>query len=98
MAKIGRALSVCGTAGRRVHLASESGLLSCYNILEDVALGDNHSTRVALECVSAVGVEVVVDGVDEGVSADLGRAAGSVVDVVALEGDQVARAGKVQSP
>ena len=45
-----------------------------------------------------VGVEVVVDGVEEGVTSNLGRAAGGVVDVVALEGDHVVGTGEVHAP
>lgn len=45
--------------------------------------------------VLAVGVEVVVDGVEQGVAGDLGAAAGRVVDVVTLEGDHVVAAGEV---
>lgn len=44
------------------------------------------------------GVPVVVDCVQQGVSADLGSAAGGVVDVVPLHGDQVAGAGQVDGP
>jgi hypothetical protein len=39
--------------------------------------------------VAVVVVPVVVDGVEEGVATDLGAAAGGVVDVVVLEGDQL---------
>lgn len=45
-----------------------------------------------------VGVEVVVDGVEKGVTSDLGGAAGGVVDVVALEGDHVGAASEVHAP
>ena len=45
-----------------------------------------------------VGVEVVVDGVEDGVASDLGGAAGGMVDVVALEGDHVVAAGEVHAP
>lgn len=50
---------------------------------------------VDLTYVLAVGVEVVVDGVEEGVAGDLGATAGRVVDVVTLEGDHVVGAGEV---
>ena len=52
-------------------------------------------TACGLTYVLAVGVEVVVDGVEQGVAGDLGAAAGRVVDVVALEGDHVVAAGEV---
>lgn len=39
--------------------------------------------------MARVGVPVVVHGVEEGVAADFGRAAGGVVDVVSFEGDEV---------
>jgi hypothetical protein len=73
-------------------------LLSLHNVLEDVALSQNLGARVGLECVLAVGVEVVVDSVKECVTTDLGAAAGSVVDVVLLEGDKVVATGQVDSP
>ena len=66
------------------------------DVLEDVALGDD--VGAVVEGVARVGVEVVVDGVDEGVAADLGGAAGCVVDVVALEGDEVVGARQVERP
>lgn len=41
---------------------------------------------------------VVVDGVQERVAADFGRAPGGVVDVVSFEGDGVLRAREVERP
>lgn len=43
-------------------------------------------------------VEVVVDGVEEGVTSDLGGTAGAVEDVVVLEGDHVVGTSKVDAP
>ena len=48
--------------------------------------------------MAAVVVEVVVDGVQERVALDLGGAAGGVVDVVALEGDEVGGSVEVDAP
>lgn len=43
-------------------------------------------------------VEVVVDGVEEGVSSDFRGSAGGVVDVVVFEGYHVVGAGEVKAP
>lgn len=91
-------LAGCVVGSRREELARKTRLSGSLDVLEYVALSDNLGTRVGLEGVSGVGVEVVVDGVDKGVAGDLGGAAGGVVDVVALEGDKVVAAGEVQSP
>lgn len=40
----------------------------------------------------------VVHSVEDGITANLGRAAAGMVDVVALQGDLVVRAGGVQGP
>lgn len=48
--------------------------------------------------VGRVVVPIVVDGVEERVSLDFGRSAGEVVDVVALEGDEVLGTVEEQSP
>ena len=66
------------------------------HILEHVAL--RHDVRPVVESVTRVGVEVVVHGVQQGVAADLGGAPRGVVDVVALEGNQVVGARQVQRP
>lgn len=48
--------------------------------------------------MARVRVEVVVDRVQQRVTIYLGGAAGGVVDVVSLHGDQVLRAGEVDAP
>lgn len=48
--------------------------------------------------MSTVGVEVVIDSVQERVSADFRAAAGGVVNVVVLQGDEVVGAGEVDAP
>ena len=48
--------------------------------------------------MAAVGVPVVVDGVEEGVAGNLRAAAAGVVDVVALESDQIVGASEVHGP
>jgi hypothetical protein len=80
------------------HLTGQTGLLRLHDVLEHVALREHLCARVRFERVLAVRVEVVVHGVQEGVAADLGGAAGSVVDVVLLEGDQIVAAGQVDAP
>lgn len=79
-------------------LAADGAVDGGLDVLEDVALGQDHAAGVDLEGVARVGVEVVVDGVHEGVAGRLGRAARRVVDVVALERHQVRRAGHVDAP
>lgn len=65
-------------------LATKTRLLRLNDVLENISLGEDLRARVGLESVLAVGVEVVVYGVEERVACDLGRAAGCVVDVVLL--------------
>lgn len=60
-----------------------------FDILEHVSLRDYRSACADLEGVTGVGVPVVVDGVQEGIAADLGAAAAGVVDVVAFHRDHV---------
>jgi hypothetical protein len=96
VAEISLAGRVVGSGSK--DLAGKTRLGSRNNVLEDVALSDDLGAGIGLEGVLGVGVEVVVDGVEEGVTADLGGAAGSVMDVVALHGNEVVRTGKVDSP
>jgi len=81
-----------------VQLAWQAGLLRLNNVLENVALSNDLGAGIGLESMLAVGVEVVVDGVEEGVAADLGGAAGGVVNVVTLEGHEVVGASEVYAP
>lgn len=92
------ALAVGAAGGRSKHasLVLQHGGL---HVLEDVALGQDLSTRGSVvESVAGVVLPEVVDRVEHGVSADLGGSAAGVVDVVALQGNLVVRAGRVQSP
>jgi len=68
------------------------------DILESVALSDDGSASADLKGVAAVGVPVVVNGVEESVAGNLGAATAGVVDVVALKGDHVVGAGEVHGP
>jgi hypothetical protein len=77
---------------------SRSVLDGRFHAGEHVALGKNLGAGGDLEGVSAVVFPVVVDGVQDGVACNLGSAAGSSMDVVALEGDGILRAGEVESP
>lgn len=97
-AQVGRADGVGGGVGGGEQLALDVGQDGRGHVLEDVALGQDHGARVDLEGVVGRRVPVVVDGVQERVAGDLGAAARGVVDVVVLEGHQVARAGEVQRP
>lgn len=48
--------------------------------------------------MAGVIVEVVIDGVQESITPDFGRAAGGGVDVVVLHRDEIGRAGEIYSP
>jgi hypothetical protein len=63
----------------------DSGL----DVLEEVSLGENLGFVAGLEGVAGVVGPVVVDGVEDGVSGDLGGAAGGLGDVVVLHGDHL---------
>lgn len=81
--------SVGARAGAAEELALATRLDGGSDILEDVALGEDHAAGVDLEGVALDVVPEVVDGVEESVSGDFGPAAGSVVDVVVLERDKL---------
>lgn len=84
------------------------------NVLEHVTLGENHTTATDLEGVAGRVVPVVVDleifsmhdlterdrtyCVKQSVALNLGAASTEVVDVVALESDEIARAIEVDTP
>lgn len=71
----------------------------CDDVLEDVALGQDVGVAgAAVERVPAVGVPVVVHGVQQRVAADLGRTSRCVVHVVALERHEVRASREVQCP
>lgn len=78
-------------AGRAVGVRDEDLALLAIddgvNALKQVTLGEDLGARVDLESVAVDVAEVVVDGVQEGSSGDLGASAGGVVDVVVLQGD-----------
>lgn len=85
-----------GEGGEDAALVLEHGGL---DVGEDVALGEDLAAGGAVvEGVARVVLPQVVDGVQHGVAADLGRAAARVVDVVALQGDLVVGASGVQRP
>jgi hypothetical protein len=96
VAEVSLAGSVVG--GGSEDLAWKASLGSLNNVLEDVTLSDNLGAGIGLESVLGVCVEVVVDGMEEGVAGDLGGAAGGVVDVVALHGDEIVGSGEIDSP
>jgi hypothetical protein len=85
-------------AGAVEQLTRQTSLLRQLDVLEHVALSKDLSAGVGLESVLGVGVEVVVDCVEERVAADLGGAAGGVVDVVLLQGDEVVGASQINTP
>lgn len=97
-AEVGGADGVAGGVGGGEELALNVGQDGGGDVLEDVALGENHGTGVDLESVVGGRVPVVVDGVQQSVAGDLRATAGGVVDVVVLEGDQIAGTSEVQSP
>jgi hypothetical protein len=95
VAEVGLASGEVG--GGSEDLAGKARLGGSIDVLEHVTLSENLGARVSLKSVSD-GVEVVVDGVEEGVAGNLGRATRGVVDVVVLEGDGVGGTGEVQAP
>lgn len=99
MAEVGRAGSI-GAAGRAgKDLAADArGVDHEVHVLEDAALDDDVGAAVDLEGVAGIGVPVVVHGVQQGVSGDLGRATGGVVDIIAFEGNEIVGTGEVHGP
>jgi hypothetical protein len=95
-------------------LARDGGLGDDLDVLEDVSFGDDVGTGADLEGVAGVVGPVVVDlfsladvkgrgmkgtySVQHSVTLDLGGTATGVVDVVALHGDHIAGASKVDTP
>lgn len=99
VAQVRGARRVAGGVWAVEHLAREAARLDLGDdILEHGALDYYHRAGVHLERVARVGVPVVVDCVEEGVAADLWGPPRGVVDVVALEGDEVVGAGEVEAP
>lgn len=96
MSQVRRALRVGGGVWATEEIASV-GQERSDDILEDVALGHDVAGG-DVKGVSGDGVPVVVDCVQQGVASDLGSATRGVVDVVALQGDQVVGASEVDSP
>jgi hypothetical protein len=85
------ASGVGARVGAAEELASAVGVDRVDDVLEDVALGDDLAAGVDLEGMALDVVPVVVDGVEESVSGNLGAATGGVVDVVVLECDKLRR-------
>jgi hypothetical protein len=99
LARVAKILLARRGAGRGIEqFTTKTSLLRLNDVLENISLGKDLRARVGLEGVLAVGVEVVVYGVQERVACDLGRAAGGVVDVVLLEGHEVVGTGQVDAP
>lgn len=76
---------------------SSKVLLSGLHIVENTSFDQDVAGR-SLKRVPGVVGPVVVDGMEESVLVDLWRAAGGVVDVVALEGNLVILAREEESP
>ena len=68
------------------------------HVLKHIPLRHHHPTSAIIKRVARVGVEVVVDSVQQRVAVHLGRAARGVVDVVTLHGDEVLGARQVDAP
>lgn len=96
-------------------MAVHGGFNDGVDVLEHVALGEDHAARTDFEGVAGGVVPVIIDlkqlsthglkeegertyCVKQSVALDLGAATTKVVDVVALEGDEVARAIEVDTP
>lgn len=98
VSEVGGASCVGGAIWRGEHEACDGRVLGGDDVLEDVALGDDHGARVNLKGVARVGVPVVVDGVEESVAGHLGATARGMVDIVVLEGDEIGGTGEVEAP
>lgn len=68
------------------------------HILKHVPLSHNHPASPIIKRMPRVGVEVVVDCMQQRVAVHLGRPAGRVVDVVPLHSDEVLGAREVDAP
>ena len=95
--KVGSAGSISSSSSSTEQFSSVAEKRG-YNVLEDVALSNYLTAGSNVESVARVGIPVVVDGVNERVSADLGTAARGVVNVVVLHGDKVGGASQVDGP
>lgn len=96
--EVGGANLVNASARRSEQLSINGRLNNSIDVLENVALGEDVTTGTDLECVAGVVVPVVVDGVQESVTLDLGATSTGVVDVVALQGDEVGVTIEVDTP
>jgi hypothetical protein len=92
------ASSVGGGGWCGEEFAAHGSVEDGWNVLENVTFSKDVSTLTDLESVSAVVVPVVVDGVEESVSLDLGGSSAGVVDVVALHGDEIVGSVEVDTP
>lgn len=95
MTEVRRAGGVGVAVGAREDLARGCAADHVPGVLEHVALRQDLSARIDLERVATALIPVVVDGVEQCVAADFGGASRGVVDVVALEGDEVVGSGEV---
>lgn len=98
MSEVSVARLASSSRRRNIEFTIHLRLGNSSNVLEHVALGKHIAALTDLESVAGVVVPVVVDSVQNGVALDLGRAAGSVVDVVSFHGDQVVAAVEVDAP
>lgn len=92
------ALSVGSGIRGAEELTADGGLNGGIDVLESVTLGKDVAARADLEGVTLNVVEVVVDGMEEGIALNLGHTAGGVVEVVTLHGDHVVGSIKVDTP
>lgn len=99
MSQVRRASSV----RRRIRAREDSspdaaGVNHVGHVLEHASFDDDHSAAIDLECMSGIGVPVVVDGVEEGIAANFWEAAGRMVDVVTFHGHEIGGAVEVDAP
>lgn len=81
--------SVSRSVGAGEDGASRTLLDSSLDVLEQVALGEDLGVVAGLEGVTRVALPVVVDGVYNGVTGNLGGSTGGLEDVVVLEGNHL---------
>lgn len=99
MAKVSLAHTICARRRRRKQLPLIVKQRRV-DILKNIPLRNNHTASFNIKRMARVAVEVVVYCVEQRValSTYFGAAAGSVVDVVPLHGDEVAAAEEEDGP
>lgn len=97
-AKVVGASLVCRLGRRSKCLALDGVLNDSSDVLENVSFSKDIATLADLKGVAGVILPVVVDGMQQSVTLDLRATTTSLVDVVALHSNHVARSIQVDTP